>query len=74
MIHDPDVNDQLPGVVTDVLDAIDKALPEMAVADRDTFAFNVLVNALATVLERVRGDRPEQLAAYRTAAQALLED
>jgi hypothetical protein len=74
MLDDRDHDGLSPDDVEAVLAALDRLAPSLASEDRDTFAFNVLVNALSTVIERVRRSELDLVPSYIAAAQVLLDD
>ncbi len=57
-----------------VLAALDRLAPGLAPENREAFAFNVLVNALGTVFERIRQSEPDLVPTYVAAAQVMLDD
>jgi amino-acid N-acetyltransferase len=71
MVDDADPSDLSPEDVEAVLAAIDRLASQ---PNSETFAFNLLVNALGTVLERIRLSEPELAPTYLAAAHAMLED
>jgi len=68
------VSDPSPTGVAAVFAAIDETASCLGRSDQDNFAFNVLVNALATVLESIRANRPDELPMYQGIARAMLSD
>lgn len=74
MSDDFDPNAFVPLGVATILDALERVTPSLDPRDRDTLAFNVLLNALGTVLERIREDDPEEHRVHLAMAQAILRD
>ena len=74
MVHDLDPITRLPDSVAVILKALDEHVATLDGAEQDNLAFNVLVNALSTVLERIRVTHPEQFEAYREMAQLMLKE
>ena len=71
MLDDAHPSDLALEDVEAVLAAVDRLAPQ---PDSETFAFNLLINALGTVLERIRLSEPELVPTYLAAAHAMLED
>ena len=63
-----------PEDVEAVFATLNRLSPGLDPADREGFAFNVLLNALGGVIERIRLSEPDLVPAYVTAAQAMLQD
>ena len=74
MLDDHDPASLSPEDVEAVLAALDRLAPGLAPENRETFAFNVLVNALGAVLERIRQSEPDLVPTYLAAAQVMLDD
>ena len=74
MLDDRDPASLSPDDVEAVLAAVDRLTPALHSADREVFAFNLLVNALGSVIERMRLSEPEVVPIYVTAAQVMLQD
>ncbi|TNC70893.1 hypothetical protein [Rubellimicrobium roseum] len=74
MSQDRELAALLPAGLDLVLEALDRVTAMADDSDRDTLAFNILVNALATVLERLRAEDPEEHRVHLAMAQALLRD
>ena len=53
---------------------LDCLAPALGPVDRENFAFNVLTNALGSIIERIRPSDPALVPAYITAVQAMLQD
>jgi hypothetical protein len=73
-VLDDDQGALSPDDVEAVLAAVDRITASLGPVDRETLSFNVLVNALGTVIERIRSTDPGLAPAYIAAAQAMLED
>jgi DNA replication initiation complex subunit (GINS family) len=74
LLDDRDPASLSPEDVAAVLATLDRLGPALGPADRETFAFNVLVNALSTVIERIRLSEPDLVATYVAAARSMLQD
>ena len=74
MLDDRDPASLSPEDVEEVLAALDRLAPSLAPESRETFAFNVLVIALGTVIERIRQSEPDLVPTYLAAAQVMLAD
>jgi hypothetical protein len=74
MLDDRDFASLAPEDVEEVLAMLDRLAPGLALDKRDTFAFNVLVNALSTVIERIGQSEPGLGRTYVAAAQVMLDD
>jgi hypothetical protein len=64
----------LPEAVERVLKAVEDIGRDLPPSQRDNFAFNVHLNALATVLEALRAREPEEYRSYQEMAVLTLRD
>ena len=72
MTQNPDFDDLLPATVAAILDAVAESDRSLQNGETDNFAFNVLLNALCTVLEAIRINAPDQYDTYLAMAVMTL--
>lgn len=63
----------LPAAVQTVLEAVHGASFQLPPDEQDSFAFNVFVNGLSSVLEQIRARKPEQYRAHLEMALLMLQ-
>lgn len=64
MMRNPELDDLLPATVSAVLEAVAERDRSLQSGETENFAFNVLLNALCTVLESIRTNAPDQYDTY----------